>query len=640
VKTPHKSRRRRLAYETLEPREVMAASITAALNAGGVLNVWGTDGDDYMSVRQHGSQISIQGIDAAWSASKVKSIVVSLYAGNDTVSIDSFANGGNKLLKEKVTVWSGAGLEHVRLAGGQSLNLNGPGQRLEVSPGAAPQLNGAALNLSNQVVASLKSGVLNVSATNGNDNIAFKQIGGKIWINGVIGSWWASKVKSIVVNLQAGNDIVSLDSLANGGTQLMAENITVKSGSGNSLVHLANGHDVSLNGPGHTLVVWANGSATLDGQPLSWDNPAPDPDPTPDPPTNWFNANIQDAALRSLGSSLYVDSVINRGDMLALFQNVQDGGAVDGTEFADLQRIVSNTTLFGTFDHVWKLTSYIVSGNTANAKYQGQTLGNLAAGSTATQLGNLVNKWFLGLDRPTASGTYRAFVGQLFVNGVAYTDAEQGAVGNCYLIASLAEAAYRDASKITSMFIVNGDGTYTVKFHQGSTAHYVTVDSYLPTYSSGAAIYAANGLMYNNTAGELWVALAEKAYVQLHEMGWVRPGLSGNGQNSYAAIAGGYIGSALSHITGRSNTFTMTSSSTSFTTFVTAYNGGKMIGFASYANPPAGSPVVGSHAYAVVGYNAANQTVTLFNPWGIQYGLITMSWSQIQANFQYFDRTV
>ena len=65
-----------------------------------------------------------------------------------------------------------------------------------------------------------------------------------------------------------------------------------------------------------------------------------------------------------------------------------------------------------------------------------------------------------------------------------------------------------------------------------------------------------------------------------------------------------------------------------------------MIGFASYANPASGSGVVGSHAYAVVSYNAFDQTVTLFNPWGTEYGLITLSWNRCKQNFQYFDRTV
>ena len=63
--------------------------------------------------------------------------------------------------------------------------------------------------------------MLNVSGTNWNDNIAFKQIAGKIWISGVGTSFTASKVKSIVVNLQEGNDTVSLHSLANGGTQVL-----------------------------------------------------------------------------------------------------------------------------------------------------------------------------------------------------------------------------------------------------------------------------------------------------------------------------------------------------------------------------------------------------------------------------------
>jgi len=153
-------------------------------------------------------------------------------------------------------------------------------------------------------------------------------------------------------------------------------------------------------------------------------------------------------------------------------------------------------------------------------------------------------------------------------------------------------------------------------------------------------VYANRGAYYTNASNELWTALAEKAYVQMNEMGWTRGGLPGSGQNAYAAIEGGYIYAALGHITGQSTSpFTYTSLATSFTTFVNAFNQGKMIGFAS-KSAPSSTQVVGNHAYAVVGYNAVNKTVTLFNPWGVEYGLVTMTWAQIQGSFQYYDRTV
>ncbi len=482
------------------------------------------------------------------------------------------------------------------------------------------------------VSATLKSGVLKVSGTKHNDALNFCQTAGVISIAGVKGSWSSASVNSITIDAKKGNDTVSFDSLSNGGTQALSESITVKPSAGFDLIHLADGHDVTLNGKPHTLSVSTLGAAFLDGIELSWDNNSSSS-------SNWFDSHVVDAALRTLGHNLYADDLIDRNDMIALLKSVEDGGTVDATEFTDLQAISGNSSLFGTFDYVWKLSTYIVSGNAANAKYQGQSLGNLGAGSTTAQMDNLINKWFLGLDRPTAGGAYRQIAGQLFVGGATYADIKQGYLGDCYFMTSLAETALKNPSAIANMFVANGDGTYTVKFYNGGQAAYVTVDSYLPTDSAGRLIYASLGAAYNNTANELWTALAEKAYVQINEMGWLRPGLPGNGQNAYSGIEGGYIYAALGQISGQSTiAFASTAGTSSFTNFVNAYNQGKSIGFASKSTP-ASSSVVGNHAYAVLSYNASNQTVTLFNPWGTSYGLVTMTWAQIQGSFSYFDRT-
>jgi len=496
------------------------------------------------------------------------------------------------------------------------------------------------------VTGSLKYGVLNITGSKYADTVNFAQVNGNIIVVGV-GSWSAGQVNSIVIDLKKGADTLSLNSIANGGWEALAEYTTVKTAKNdNDLVHLANGHDVSLNGSAKTLIIASDGSATLNGQALSWNTPTP-PTPTPPaPPTppspsgNWFDSHVVDTALRDLGHNLYTDGLIDRNDMISLLRNAEDGNVVDATELTDLRAITANTSLFGSFDYVWKLSNDVVSANTANAKYQGTTLGNLTAGSSGTQMDNLVNKWFLGLDRPTADGTYRQFAGQLFFNGATYSDIHQGSLGDCYFVASLGEVALKNQAAITNMFIVNGDGTYTVRFYHNNVADYVTVDSYLPTNSGGSLMYANRGAYYASASNELWTALAEKAYVQMNEAGWTRGSLTGTGQNAYAAIEGGYIYAALTHITGQSTTaFAYTVGASSFTTFVDAYNQGKSIGFASKSTP-ASNQVVGNHAYAVVGYNATNQTVTLFNPWGVEYGLVTMTWAEIQGSFQYFDRTV
>ena len=103
----------------------------------------------------------------------------------------------------------------------------------------------------------------------------------------------------------------------------------------------------------------------------------------------------------------------------------------------------------------------------------------------------------------------------------------QGDVGDCWLLASLAEVAARDPADIRNMFTAAGTtvengatvSLYTVRFfNSAGVAGYVTVDTELP----------AGGGYYDHVAnGVLWVALAEKAYAEANGAGFVTTELRG-----------------------------------------------------------------------------------------------------------------
>jgi hypothetical protein len=237
--------------------------------------------------------------------------------------------------------------------------------------------------------------------------------------------------------------------------------------------------------------------------------------------------------------------------------------------------------------------------------------------------------------------TYAAAQGSLFgAGGPQYTDVRQGAVGDCYFVAALAELAQESPSAISDMFIVNGDGTYGVRFFQNGAARYVTVDSMLPTYSGGWFLFANMGDHASSASNVLWVALAEKAYAQMNESGWLRPAAWGGGTNSYAGIEGGLFSDAARQIANRAISNYNVNGGSDAAALNNAENQNRLVGFASKTNPP-DSRIVGNHQYIVVAYNSSTQTVTLFNPWGIDNGsshpgLIHLSLSQLDNNFDYW----
>jgi hypothetical protein len=220
------------------------------------------------------------------------------------------------------------------------------------------------------------------------------------------------------------------------------------------------------------------------------------------------------------------------------------------------------------------------------------------------------------VDHPAAATAYRPVSGSLFgANGPSYLDVHQGGLGDCWLLASFAEVAARDPSDIQNMFTYDGTtseggsvvGLYTVRFFNNAGApEYVTVDTELP----------AGGNYYDQPInGVLWVALAEKAYAEANGQGFVTTGSPGS--DSYNALNGGWPSWALQAITGKPAS---DYNSINPANIAAAWNAGQLIVLGSSPNANDNLIVGGSngtHAYAVINYNASNSTpFELYNPWG------------------------
>lgn len=187
---------------------------------------------------------------------------------------------------------------------------------------------------------------------------------------------------------------------------------------------------------------------------------------------------LTNSSLRSLVSSLHADNSITRLEMIQILRSVGNDGVVGSDELTDLRLLVSSNSGFLMPAYVRELAKDVVNSNPANARFRGQTAGNLSAGSSANLLNNLIDKWFLGADLPIITGggiTYQTANGVLFSGSPSRNDARQGYLGDCYFIASVTSIADQTPAAIQNMFLDNGDGTFTVRFFGPTATDYVTV---------------------------------------------------------------------------------------------------------------------------------------------------------------------
>jgi hypothetical protein len=353
---------------------------------------------------------------------------------------------------------------------------------------------------------------------------------------------------------------------------------------------------------------------------------------------DWFSTLHDPGLIAEARYRFLSDHTLGRDDMVALFRAAEDGGVVDAYEFNALQTIVQHASTLGIPDYVEVLANKVLKSNPANTS---SGIGNLAPGSSAAQMEKLIGKWFLGSDRAIVRNcdrattyNYQSVSGALFQNGVSYQDVHQKDVADGYFLSALGAVAAQSPNTISNMFIDNGDNTFTVRFFNQGVADFVIVDRYLPTDATGNAVFAGwGGGKYTNAANELWVALAEKAYTQMNQSGWIGQ----DNTNAYngtttsliptfgnnSGINGGLAFNTLAQITGlTAANHSMVKYSFpggivySISDLISAFNAGKVI--TVNANP-AIVPTLGgvsNQVYTLVGYNSVTDHFHVCNPLG------------------------
>lgn len=127
MKASRSRRPRRLSVETLENRSLLAAQVTAALTADGLLAIEGTQAADVISVEQVNGMVSVSGIRGAVPATRVRGIVIEALGGDDRIVLNSEVQAGRQPLRVTAVVDGGAGNDTIIGTTAKDLLYGGPG---------------------------------------------------------------------------------------------------------------------------------------------------------------------------------------------------------------------------------------------------------------------------------------------------------------------------------------------------------------------------------------------------------------------------------------------------------------------------------------------------------------------------------
>jgi Ca2+-binding RTX toxin-like protein len=238
---------------------------------------------------------------------------------------------------------------------------------------------------------------------------------------------------------------------------------------------------------------------------------------------------------------------------------------------------------------------------------------------------------------PSDSGLKSSFSSlPLFASdGPSKNDITQGALADCWLLATFSAVAKADPNRIRQSIVELGDGSYAVQFMRNGAPMYYRVDGELPTDSSGTLRFARLGHQ-----GATWVAILEKAWAFFRR-----------GENTYNSLGWGWPDQPFDAFGATANVeHRADASALDYLNYIAGQlAAGKAVTAGSNNTIVGTCPCVGSHVYTVesvnfgwVGDSYLPVSITLRNPWGndgagndgnAADGYVTVTGEQFRQNF-------
>ncbi|WP_431052250.1 C2 family cysteine protease [Roseateles sp. L2-2] len=327
------------------------------------------------------------------------------------------------------------------------------------------------------------------------------------------------------------------------------------------------------------------------------------------------------AALQGLDATRRAIALKSADEMHAGYIDMasKDASVNYDSVLANLQLMCSNIGSGGLsaaqFD-AFNNTLAAAKGASGNPTYVSSLMGSMGVqlNMSADAFNQAVCKWFLGTNNPTAKGYADVSDSALFNGSVqqAAVGVAQGQIGDCWLISSLEALAATAPERLNGLISANGNGTYAVKFYNGSADKpvFVTVDGKVANYGA-------------STSAGGWARLIEDAFVEACSSGLLQADGYTNWKNDMGQLDGGVSARAMKTLTGGTSKSFSSGAAGWDAVKAALEDGSGIVTYASYGKDSKDgqgkTQMVSGHAFAITGIDEANHKYIFRNPWGSNY---------------------